>query len=89
MASPLIEAIAQAMEPLVSEDMAEPFKSAWLADLAQTAVTTLEAAGYVIVPSEPTGEMRRAYNDAVAAGGMRHLLPTTAWEILLNFGRVK
>ena len=33
--------IVTALEPLVSDDMAEPFKSAWLADLASAALSAI------------------------------------------------
>lgn len=50
----LVEAIARAMEPHVNDEMGEPFKSAWLADLAQAALTAITEVGFVVCPIEPT-----------------------------------
>ena len=57
MTTPLIEAIAASLEPLVNDGMAEPFKSAWLTDLAQAALTAITEAGFVVCPIEPTEAM--------------------------------
>lgn len=58
MTTPLIEAIAASLEPLVNDGMAEPFKSAWLTDLAQAALTAITEAGYVCIALEPSFESK-------------------------------
>lgn len=69
----ITEIIAGAMEPLVNEDFAEPWKSAWLTDLGLTAITALEAAGYVIVPKDA----HDALSDAVYV--VRNMTGESEW----------
>lgn len=86
MTTPLIEAIAASLEPLVNDGMAEPFKSAWLTDLAQAALTAITEAGFVVCPREPTDAMLEAGHNLLIEHGCNPLTGDAelCWEAMIN-----